>query len=79
MKLQHRFSVRAPLARAAEFHARSASMAAITPPPMVVRMHRAPEHMGSGAQLDFTFWADPLPQQAQVVEATVALLAGLDR
>ena len=65
VKFQHRFSVRAPLARGAEFHARSASMAAITPPPMVVRMHRAPEHMGSGDEMDFTLWAGPLPQQAQ--------------
>jgi hypothetical protein len=40
-------------------------MAAITPPPMVVRMHRAPEHMGSGDEMDFTLWAGPLPQQAQ--------------
>jgi hypothetical protein len=54
-------------------------MAAITPPPMVGRMHRAPAHMGSGDEMDFTLWAGPLPQQAQVVEAEVALLAGLDR
>ena len=54
-------------------------MTAITPPPIVVRRRRAPEHMGSGDETDYTVWPDPLPQQAQVVEATVALLAGLDR
>jgi len=61
MRFQHRFRVRAPLARVAEFHTRSASMAAITPPPMIVRVHRAPSRMGSGDEMDFTLWAGPVP------------------
>ena len=61
MKFRHRFRVRAPLATVAEFHSRSASMGAITPPPMIVRVHRAPERLGSGDEMDFTLWAGPLP------------------
>ncbi|MCX6032164.1 MAG: cyclase [Chloroflexi bacterium] len=45
----------------AEFHSRSASMSAITPPPMIVRVHRAPERLGRGDEMDFTLWAGPLP------------------
>jgi ligand-binding SRPBCC domain-containing protein len=61
LQFQHRFHVRAPLATVAEFHSRSASMSAITPPPMIVRVHRAPERLGSGDEMDFTLWAGPLP------------------
>ena len=61
MRFQHRFRVRAPRARVAEFHTQSVSMAAITPPPMIVRVHRAPERLGSGDEMDFTLWAGPVP------------------
>ena len=43
MKYRHTFRVKAPLAAVAEFHSRSASMPAITPPPMIVRVHAAPD------------------------------------
>ncbi len=36
-------------------------MAAITPPPMVVRIHSAPAQLRAGDQMDFTLWAGPLP------------------
>ena len=61
MKYTHRFRVEAPLPAVAEFHSRSASMPAITPPPMIVRVHAAPERMTSGDQMDFTLWAGPIP------------------
>jgi len=61
MKYEHRFRVRAPLAAVAEFHSRSASMPAITPPPMIVRVHAAPPRLGEGDEMDFTLWAGPLP------------------
>ena len=61
MKFQHRFRVRAPIAAVAQFHARSASMPAITPPPMIVRVHAAPERLTTGDVMDFTLWAGPLP------------------
>ena len=61
MKYQHRFEVNAPLAAVAEFHAQSASMGAITPPPVVVRVHRAPARLDDGDEIDFTMWLGPLP------------------
>ena len=61
MKYQHRFEVDAPLAAVADFHAQSASMGAITPPPVVVRVHRAPARLSDGQEMDFTMWLGPLP------------------
>ena len=61
MRYQHRFRVHAPLQVVADFHSRSASMAAITPPPIVVRVHHAPEIQRDGDEMDFTMWIGPLP------------------
>lgn len=61
MKFTHRFTVKAPLARVAEFHRASASMAAITPPPIRVRIHAAPEFLAANDVMDFTLWAGPIP------------------
>ncbi|MEZ4584038.1 MAG: hypothetical protein R3A10_20780 [Caldilineaceae bacterium] len=36
-------------------------MGAITPPPVIVRVHRAPELLGEGDEMDFTMWLGPLP------------------
>lgn len=61
MKFQHRFEVQAPLEAVTEFHRQSASMAAITPPPVIVRIHSAPEELGEGDLMEFTLWVGPLP------------------
>ncbi len=61
MKFQHRFRVAAPLEAVADFHSRSASMAAITPPPIIVRVHRAPAVLQEGDEMEFTLWLGPLP------------------
>jgi ligand-binding SRPBCC domain-containing protein len=60
MKYQYRFEVNAPLAAVADFHAKSVSMGAITPPPVVVRVHRAPSRLDEGDEMDFTMWFGPL-------------------
>lgn len=57
----HRFRVRAPLTEVAAFHRRAASMGAITPPPVIVRMHKAPDELDSGDDIRFTLWFGPLP------------------
>lgn len=74
MKFKHTFRVRAPQAAVADFHSRSASMPAITPPPMIVRVHAAPARMGSGDMMDFTLWAGPVPLRwvARIEDASVA-------
>ena len=61
MKYTHRFRVAAALPAVAEFHSRSASMPAITPPPMIVRVHAAPAVLAEGDTMDFTLWAGPIP------------------
>lgn len=61
MKFTHIFRVNVPQAAVAEFHSRSASMGAITPPPIIVRVHAAPERLSSGDTMDFTLWAGPVP------------------
>lgn len=61
MRFEHRFRVRAAADEVAAFHSDSASMAAITPPPIIVRVHAAPERLASGDQMDFTLWAGPIP------------------
>jgi ligand-binding SRPBCC domain-containing protein len=61
MRFAHKFRVRAPLAGVAEFHSRSASMPAITPPLMIVRVHAAPAVLAEGDTMDFTLWAGPVP------------------
>lgn len=61
MNYYHRFTVKAPLATVAAFHSQSASMGAITPPPVIVQMHRAPPLLAEGDTMAFTMWLGPLP------------------
>lgn len=61
MRYQHRFVVDAPLDDVASFHSQSASMGAITPPPIIVRVHSAPAVLDDGDEMDFTMWLGPLP------------------
>jgi ligand-binding SRPBCC domain-containing protein len=58
---RHRFRVRASADQVAEFHTRAASMAAITPPPVLVKIHQAPAALREGDKMDFTMWLGPLP------------------
>ncbi|MCL4300375.1 MAG: hypothetical protein KJ077_31865 [Anaerolineae bacterium] len=61
MKYHHSFRVRAPLAAVTDFHAQSASMGAITPPPIITQIHQAPARLQEGDEMAFTLWLGPLP------------------
>ena len=61
MKYHHQFRVPASIERVVEFHRRSASMAAITPPPIVVKVQRAPAVLAEDDEMAFTMWLGPLP------------------
>ena len=61
MRYTHRFRVQAPVEAVAAFHATPDAMAAITPPPIRVEVHRAPARIADGEQMDFTLRAGPLP------------------
>jgi uncharacterized protein len=58
---QHRFRVKASADQVAEFHRHAASMAAITPPPIIVKIHHAPQVLIDGERMSFTMWIGPLP------------------
>ena len=72
MRFRHRFTVQAPQAAVAAFHQGSQSMGAITPPPVIVQVHAAPEHLAEGDVMDFTLWLGPLPIHwvARIAETT---------
>jgi ligand-binding SRPBCC domain-containing protein len=36
-------------------------MGAITPPPVIVRVHSAPARLSEGDEMDFSMWLGPLP------------------
>lgn len=59
MKFHHRFRVRASLADVSSFHRLSASMGAITPPPIRVEVHKAPFELSSGDEMDFSLHLGP--------------------
>ncbi len=60
-KYNHKFVLDAPIESVRDFHCHSSSMGAITPPPIIVRIHEAPEVLEDGDQMDFTMWMGPLP------------------
>ncbi len=60
MNSRHRFQVRAPLMRVSDFHSQAASMPAITPPPLSVRIHHAPDVLGEGDEMDFSLGVGPI-------------------
>jgi ligand-binding SRPBCC domain-containing protein len=61
MKYRHTFTVSAPLAAVSAFHRRPENMGSLTPPPVIVRVHRAPQEISEGDEVEFTLWFGPLP------------------
>ena len=71
MQFRHSFRVKAPQSVVADFHRHSDSMGAITPPPVIVRVHSAPEKLAEGDTMDFTLWVGPMPiRWVAVIEQT---------
>lgn len=60
MKYRHRFQVSAPLTCVSNFHSQAASMPTITPPPLSVRLHHAPDVLSEGDEMDFSLGIGPL-------------------
>ncbi len=61
MKFRRTFIVNAPLKTVAAFHAQSASMAAITPPPIIAQIKSAPEILREGDTMAFVLWLGFIP------------------
>ncbi len=60
MNYRHHFQVHAPLALVRDFHSKAACMPAITPPPLSVRLHNAPDVLGEGDEMDFSLEVGPI-------------------
>ena len=61
MKFSRSFEVRSPVAEVRAFHARAASLVALTPPVMPMRLEHAPPVLRSGDTMTFRLWLGPLP------------------
>lgn len=79
MPYQHSFTVHAPLDAVRRFHSQSASMGAITPPPVIVRVHAAPAILGEGDEMEFTLWLGPLPLRWRARIEQVTPISFVDR
>ena len=75
----HRFRVHATLAEVAAFHRQSASMGAITPPPVYAQIRRAPAELGEGEEMAFTLWLGPFPVRWLAVIENVSPIGFTDR
>lgn len=79
MNFIHRFEVAAGLDEVARFHRQSASMARITPPPIIVRVHDAPVELSDGDRMMFTLWVGPFPIRWTAQIESVSKVGFVDR
>ncbi len=61
MNFDRQFELRAPLAKVREFHARAASLAALTPAFLPMRLDASPPILQSGDTMSFHMWLGPFP------------------
>ena len=71
----HDFIVRAPLSAVAAFHHDARALPRLTPPPILVQLHRV-DPLGEGSLADFTLWFGPLPVRWVAVHSQVDPLRG---
>ena len=71
----HNFVVRAPLAAVAAFHHDARVLPRLTPPPILVQLHRV-DPLGEGSIADFTLWFGPLPVRWVALHSQVDPLRG---
>lgn len=75
----YRFRVHAPLEAVVRFHRQSSSLIAITPPPVVMHIHHAPEYLNEGDEIDFTLRIGPLPIRWQARIEAISPIGFTDR
>lgn len=61
MEYLHKFQVAASIENVRHFHLQPRSMGMLTPPPILVRIHRSPAVMAEDESMEFTLWLGPLP------------------
>lgn len=79
MAFTHEFKVATPREKVAQFHRARDSLAAITPPPLIVRIQESPEVLSSGDELRFTLWLGPFPIRWHAVIESVSDAGFADR
>ena len=71
----YHFTAPAPLAAVAAFHHDASALPRLTPPPILVQLHRV-EPLANGSLADFTLWFGPLPVRWVAVHSQVDPLNG---
>ena len=61
MIFERQFEVRSPQARVRELHAHAASLVALTPPFMPMRLDASPSVLQAGDSMSFRVWLGPFP------------------
>jgi ligand-binding SRPBCC domain-containing protein len=61
LDFRHAFEVRASLLAVRDFHARAASLRALTPALMPMQLLQAPADLSPGSTMTFRLWLGPLP------------------
>jgi len=64
------FTVEAPIEAVAEFHRDTRALKKLSPPPMVVQLHRV-DPMAEGSVSEFTLWLGPIPIHWRAVHSQV--------
>lgn len=66
----HTFTVKAPLAKVAEFHYDTRVIKRLTPPFIIMQLHKI-EPMAEGSISDFSLWLGPLPVRWVAIHSKV--------
>jgi ligand-binding SRPBCC domain-containing protein len=69
------FTVRAPLARVAQFHHDARALQRLTPPPIFVQLHHV-DPLAEGSRTEFTLWVGLLPLRWRALHTHVDRLRG---
>ena len=70
-----KFTVKAPLEAIAEFHHSTQALRRLTPPPVIVQLHKV-EPLAEGSMAEFTMWFGPIPLHWLAVHSGVDALHG---
>lgn len=68
----HSFVVEAPIEVVREFHQDTSALKALTPPPMIARMHRI-DQLAEDSISEFTLWLGPIPIHWCAIHRDVSL------
>jgi ligand-binding SRPBCC domain-containing protein len=64
------FAVKAPIEAVAAFHRDTRALKKLSPPPMVVQLHRV-DPMAEGSVSEFTMWLGPIPIRWRAIHSQV--------